>query len=58
MSSVVLLVRAGLPMSWSPGARLAMQASMGTLTYILVLLGISRPRLVTIYEAIRVAAKS
>lgn len=58
MTSVVLLVRTGLPMSWSPGARLAIQASVGALTYIVLLLGIFRPRVVTIYKAIRVAAKS
>jgi hypothetical protein len=58
MSGVVLLVRVGLPVSWSPGARLAMQASTGALTYIVVLLGIFRPRVVTIYDAIREAAKS
>ena len=56
VSGVVLLVRAGLPISWSPGARLAMQGSVGALTYIVVLLGIFRPRVVTIYKAIRVAS--
>ena len=35
-----------------------MQASVGALTYIVVLLGIFRPRVTTIYRAIRVTAKS
>jgi len=58
VSAVVLLVRAGLPVSWSPGERLAMQASVGALTYLAVLLGIFRPRVAVIYKVFWVAAKS
>jgi len=58
MTSVVLLVRASLPISWSPQARLALQASTGAVTYILVLLGAFHHRVGTIYETIRVAARS
>ena len=57
-SAVVLLVRSGLPMSWSPEARLALEVSPGAFIYVAVLLGIFRVRVTTIYETIRVGVRS
>ncbi len=58
MGSAILLVRASLPTASPPAARLALLASTGAVIYVLVLLGAFRSRVATIYNTIRVAARS
>jgi len=58
LGAAVLLVRTGLPLSWSPAARLAVEGTAGVLTYAVILVSLFRPRVVRIYQAIRQAARS